>query len=72
MVGVEVAEDTAEWSHLVSLPQAGDVRVDASRCRVDTVAFLLSGAGPDRHEQCGKHAATTGAGAAVSRPRAGL
>ena len=27
MVGVEVAEGTAEWSHLVSLPQAGDVTV---------------------------------------------
>jgi len=27
MVGVDVAEDTAEWSHLVSLPQASDVRV---------------------------------------------
>ena len=27
MVGVDVAEDTAEWSHLVSLPQASEVRV---------------------------------------------
>ena len=27
MVGVEVAEGTAEWSHLVSVPQAGDVTV---------------------------------------------
>ena len=27
MVGVDVAEDTAEWNHLVSLPQASDVRV---------------------------------------------